>query len=213
MSLPELTIDSEETIARHIVLDLVAGDLGPMAVTLIGLDLVVYDSIVMNVRHEDLGGFSRSVTPDATQGYVEDTTTVYPCADQDGLTVTVPIDEGLVQIVTFNGVTTTLASILSQMTAQLTGATVIDNGSGQPRIVSDSGGEDSSVGAPGGTSIFTWGTPVDGTGDAELGSVDWQPGDLVEGRATAEIEFTTGADVFTLPRRFPVDLSVRRAIG
>lgn len=214
MTFPTMTIDSEETISRRIVWPLVAGDTGPdLNVSFTGLDLADYDSITMNVRHEDLGVLSRTVTPDATQAYVDDTTTTYPCADQDGLTVVVTIDGGSAQTATFSGATTTLASILSQLNTQLTGATALDNGSGQLRIESDTSGTEGSVSAPTGTSVFTWDTPMAGTGDATLGTVQWQSGDLVEGAHTAEFEFVVGSENFTLPRKYPVELSVRRAVG
>ena len=45
--------------------------------------------------------------------------------------------------------------------------------------------------------------------DAELGTVTWTAGDLVRGEHTAEFEFTAGSNVFTVPRRYKVALSVR----
>jgi hypothetical protein len=213
LTFPELTIDPDETIARRIVQDLVEGDTEPWPVRFTGLDLVTYDSISLKVRRNDLSGFSRTLVPNGTQAYVEDTTTTFPCADQDGLTVILAVDGGSNQTVTFSGVTTSLSSVLSQLNAQLTEATALDNGSGQLRIRSDSGGENSSVSAPTGTSVFSWDTPVAGTGDAELGYVTWQSTDLIVDRSEGEFEFTLGSTVFTLPRRFPIDLSIRRDLG
>lgn len=122
------------------------------------------DTLVVDV--DNVG--DATATWDAAAGYVEDTTTTYPCADQDGLTVICAIDGGAAQTVTFAGATTTLALILSQMNAQLIGASAVDNGSGQPRIVSDTKGTGSTVSDPTGTSLFTSASdaPVVGTGDA-----------------------------------------------
>lgn len=47
------------------------------------------------------------------------------------------------------------------------------------------------------------------TTEADLGSVTWTDGDLVRGEHTAEFEFTEGTDVFTVPRKHRVALSVR----
>jgi hypothetical protein len=53
----------------------------------------------------------------------------------------------------------------------------------------------------------------DGT-DTELGYVTWTAGDLVFGTHAAEFEFTsTGPVHFTLPRKYPLKLSVRKALN
>ncbi len=54
-------------------------------------------------------------------------------------------------------------------------------------------------------------TPDDA--DDELGTVTWQAGDLVEGDHRAEFEFTSGSVIFTLPRRYAVELAVRKELG
>jgi len=58
---------------------------------------------------------------------------------------------------------------------------------------------------------FTRTVTPDGT-DPELGTVAWQAGDLVRGRHRAEFEFTRISDSkkFTLPRRYPAYLNVRK---
>lgn len=50
--------------------------------------------------------------------------------------------------------------------------------------------------------------------DDELGTVTWQPGDLVRGRHKAEVEFIqTDTKRFTLPSRYPMILAVRGDLG
>ncbi len=145
------------------------------------------DTLVIDV---DNAG-NATCTWDAAAGYVDDTTTTYPCADQDGLTVIVAIDGGDNQTITFSGATTTLASILAQMNAQLVGASAVDNGSTQPRIRSDSQGTGSTVSNPTGTSLFTSASdaPVAGTGDVV--SIDAvtaaEVETVIEADSTAEI--------------------------
>lgn len=126
-------------------------------------NLAAGDTMVIDV---DNAG-NATATFDAAAGYVEDTTTTYPCADQDTKTVILSVDGGAAQTVTFSGATTTLASIMAQMNAQLVGCHVEDNGSSQPKIVSDTQGTGSTISDPTGTSLFTTNSdaPVDGTGD------------------------------------------------
>lgn len=102
------------------------------------------------------------VTFDAAAGYQQDTT-VYPVADQDGLSVIISID-GASQTVTFSGATTTAAGVINQMNAQLVGAYAVDN-AGHVRVVSDTKGTASTVLRTGGTSALTWAAAVAGTGD------------------------------------------------
>jgi len=97
-----------------------------------------------------------------TSGSITDTTT-YAVADQDGLTSIVTVDGGTPQTVTFSGVTTTAASVASQMNAQLSGCSVAVVG-GQVKITSDSVGVDSSVSVAAGTGALTWAAAVAGTG-------------------------------------------------
>jgi len=50
--------------------------------------------------------------------------------------------------------------------------------------------------------------------DPELGYVTWSPGNLTLGNHKAEFEFIqTDSKRFTLPRKFPVLLNVRRDLG
>lgn len=155
-------------------------------------DMAAGDTLVVDV---DNAG-NATATWDAAAGYVEDTTTTYACADQDGLTVIVAIDGGADQTITFAGATTTLALILSQMNAQLVGASAIDNGSTQPRIVSDTKGTGSSVSNPTGTSLFTSASdaPVAGTGD--VANIDAVTATEVKTRIEADTtaEVTVNAD-------------------
>ena len=155
-------------------------------------DLAAGDTIVVDV--DNVG--DATVTWDAAAGYVDDTTTTYPCADQDGLTVIIAIDGGADQTVTYSGATTTLALILSQMNAQLVGASAIDNGSTQPRIQSDTKGTGGTVSNPTGTSLFTSASdaPVAGTGDVvDIDAVTAaEVKARIEGDSTAEV--TVNAD-------------------
>jgi len=207
----EMSIDSEGTIPRRVVWYLVEGDTEPMEVRFVGLVLSDYDSIALDVERADGTLFSLPVVPTATNGAVTDTTG-YPCADQDGLTVKVTIDGGAEQMVTFIGVHTSVAAIVASMDTQLTGCAVTEVG-GQVVITSDTKGTSSSVEIGAGTSALTWGTPVDGTGDSAAGEVTWIATSLVEGIDTGEFKFTIGAEIFTLPRKFPVLFVIRDSIG
>jgi hypothetical protein len=155
-------------------------------------DLAAGDTMVVDV--DNVG--NATATFDATAGYVEDTTTTYPCADQDGKTVILSVDGGDAQTVTFSGTTTSLASIMAQMNAQLVGCYVVDNGSTQPKIVSDSLGTGSTISDPTGTSLFTTNSdaPVDGTGDVvNIDAVTaTEVKTVVENDTTAEV--TVNAD-------------------
>jgi len=117
------------------------------------------DTVVVDV--DDAG--DATATFDAAAGYVEDTTG-YPVADQDGLTITLKIDNGATQTVTFSGATTTVAGIIDQINAQIYGGYATENG-GQLRIVSDKLGTGSSVEITGGTHGLTFGAATAGTGD------------------------------------------------
>ena len=212
MTFPTMVIDPEESISRRIVWPLVEGDTAPvLTVQFTGLVLNDYDSIDLNVRQEDLTEFARAVTPTAVVASVSDTT-VYPVADQDGLTEKVTIDGGAEQTVTFAGVTTSVASVVAQMDSQLTGCSVAEVG-GQAVITTDTRGSTSSVAIGTGTCALTWGTPVAGVGDDEIGTVTWLAGDLVTGLLHGEFEFTIATAIFTLPRKFAIEFSVRESIG
>jgi hypothetical protein len=132
-----------------------------------------------------------TTTFNAASGYVEDTTTTYPCADQDGLTVIIAVDGGSNQTCTFSGVTTSLAGIMAQMNAAFEGVHVEDNGSTQPRIISDTEGTGSTISDPTGTGLFVTNSaaPVAGTGDAvnadAVTAAEFET--LVEGDTTATV--------------------------
>jgi len=148
--------------------------------------LAAADTMVIDV--DNVG--NATATWDAAEGYVEDTTTTYPCADQDGLTIILALNGGSSQTITFAGATTTLASILAQINDQLVGGRAIDNGSTQPRIVSDMQGTDSAVSVATGTGLFVTNqdAPVAGTGDvANISAV-----------TAAEIETIIEADTTAL---------------
>jgi len=157
------------------------------------------DTMVIDV--DDAG--NATVTFNAAAGYVEDTTTTYPCADQDGLTVIISVDGGDAQTCTFSGATTTLASILAQMNAAFEGVKVIDNGSGQPKIISDTEGTGSTISDPTGTGLFVTNSdaPVAGTGDAvnadEVTALEVET--LIEGDSTAAVTVTSGIPTIWSP--------------
>jgi len=98
----------------------------------------------------DIGAGAVTVTLDASAAFVDSAPVGWPIADQDGNTITVKIDRGLVQTVTFVGVTTTAAVVASQMNAQLVNCHVVESG-GQVRIISDKQGLASFVEVTGGT--------------------------------------------------------------
>lgn len=107
------------------------------------------------------GGTEQTVTFTTAndRARVVDTTT-YPVADQDTNTEKVTIDGGSEQTVTFSGVTTTAASVASQMDAALEGCKVVVEG-GQVAIYSDTKGASGSVAIGTGTCALTWDTPAD----------------------------------------------------
>ncbi len=141
------------------------------------------DTMVIDV--DNVG--NATATWDAAQGTVTDTTG-YPVADQDTKTEKVTIDGGDEQTVTFAGVTTTAASIASQMNEQLVGCQVTVAG-GQVKILSDTYGTDSSVAIGTGTTAMTWDAPVAGTGDvANIDAVtEAEVKTVIEADTTAEV--------------------------
>jgi uncharacterized protein len=99
----------------------------------------------------DIGAGAVTVTFDAAAAYRDSAPGGgWPVADQAGNTITVKINRGPVQTVTFVGVTTTAASVASQMNDQLTGCSVGVSG-GQVRITSDKKGLASYVEVTGGS--------------------------------------------------------------
>lgn len=161
--------------------------------------LVDGDTFVMDV--DNVG--DATTTFNAASGYVEDTTTTYPCADQDGLTVILAVDGGANQTCTFSGVTTSLASIMAQMNAAFEGVHVEDNGSTQPKIISDTEGTGSTISDPTGTSLFTTNSdaPVAGTGDAVNADAVTaaEIATLVQGDTTATVSVSAGVPTISSP--------------
>jgi hypothetical protein len=118
------------------------------------------DTVILDV--DDLG--PATATFDAAAGYQDDTTT-YPVTDQDGLNITITLDGGAAQTITFSGVTTSVQSIINQINSQLDGGKAEDDGGGQLRVLSDTKGTGSSVLLGAGTSGLTFASAVAGTGD------------------------------------------------
>jgi hypothetical protein len=184
--------DAEVTLGEQRVKLPTSGNLGraTKACSAAPYTLVDGDTFVMDV--DNVG--DATTTFNAASGYVEDTTTTYPCADQDGLTVIIAVDGGSNQTCTFSGVTTSLASIMAQMNAQFEGVHVEDNGSTQPRIISDTEGTGSTISDPTGTGLFVTNSdaPVDGTGDAvnadAVTAAELET--LIEGDTTATVSVT-----------------------
>lgn len=96
------------------------------------------------------GGGAINVPFDFAAAFVDSAAVGWPVADQDGLTITAKINRGILQTATFSGVTTTAASVASQLNTQLTGCHVYETG-GQVRIESDREGLGSYVEVTGGT--------------------------------------------------------------
>lgn len=181
--------DAEVTPGNQRVKLPASGNLGraTKACSAFPVALVDGDTFVMDV--DNVG--DATTTFNAASGYVEDTTTTYPCADQAGLTVIIAVDGGSNQTCTFSGVTTSLASIMAQMNAAFEGVQVVDNGSTQPKIISDTEGTGSTISNPTGTGLFVTNSdaPVDGTGDAVnadlVTAAEFET--LVEGDTTATV--------------------------
>jgi len=140
-----------------------------------------------------------TATFDAAAGTDTDTT-AYPVADQDTLTEKVTIDGGSEQTVTFSGVTTTAASMASQMNAQLIGCSVAEVG-GQVKITSDSKGTGSSVAIGTGTCALTWAAAVAGTGDvADIKAVTAaEIKTVIEADTTATVAVSGGIPTISSP--------------
>jgi len=98
----------------------------------------------------DAPGAPVNVVFDASAAFRDSAPVGWPIADQDTKTITVKINAGLVQTVTFAGVTTTAASVAAQMNTQLVNCHVFETG-GQVRIESDKEGLASWVEVTGGT--------------------------------------------------------------
>ena len=95
-------------------------------------DTTVYPAATQATKTEKVtvdAGTEQTVTftTDIDQARIADTTT-YPVADQDTNTEKVTVDGGSEQTVTFAGVTTSAASVASQMDAQLSGCSVVVEG-------------------------------------------------------------------------------------
>jgi hypothetical protein len=87
------------------------------------------------------------------------TTNEWPVGSQDTKTEKVTVDGGAEQTVTFSGALTTAAHIAAAMDAQLTGCSVVVEGTAV-RIYSDSIGPSSAIAIGTGTTDITWDTPA-----------------------------------------------------
>jgi hypothetical protein len=168
-----LTLSGAQTVAEGRILarDSVTGKLvhfypGGAAVksTSDGLfNLSPGDTMVLDV---DNAG-NATITWDAAAATILDTT-VYPVADQDGLTSIITLSggpwDGIAQTVTFSGAHTTAAQIAASMNAQLDGCSV-DVSGGQVRITTDGAGTSMNIAAAAGTGGLTWAASTAGTGD------------------------------------------------
>lgn len=145
-------------------------------------DQVPYISSVVTggqvVLTADVGGLGSSISVAAgTGGLTWDTPVAGSggLADQDGLTSIVTITggeyDGVAQTVTFSGLTTLPANVVSQYNAQTKGliASVV---SGQVRLTTDGAGSGFAISVAAGTGALTWDTPTAGTGDvADINAV------------------------------------------
>ncbi|MCP4603226.1 MAG: hypothetical protein GY847_22375 [Proteobacteria bacterium] len=105
-----------------------------------------------------------TATWDAAQGYQIDSTT-YAVSDQVGLNITIAIDGGAAQTITFAGTTTSAAHVIAEINAQLIGGAA-EASTSFVKVKSDSSGTGSSVLCGAGTSGLTFGNAaVAGTGD------------------------------------------------
>lgn len=140
-----------------------------------------------------------TATWDAASATITDTT-VYPVADQDGLTMTVTLTGGLydgeLQTVTFSGATTTAAGVAAQMNAQLKGCSVSVVG-GQVVITHDGAGTGMTIATGAGTGGLTWAAAVAGTGDvADIDAVTaTEIKTVIEADTTATVEVVGDAAV------------------
>lgn len=120
------------------------------------------DTVVINTN----AAGNETVTFDAAAATIVDTTS-YAVADQDGLTLTVTLTggpfDGVAQLVTFSGATTTAASVALQMNAQLDGCSVTS--ATQVTITHDGKGTGMDITITAGTSALTWAASTAGTGD------------------------------------------------
>jgi hypothetical protein len=153
------------------------------------------DTIVLDV--DDVG--NATATWDAAAATITDNT-VYPVADQNGLTSLITIDGGTQQTVTFSGATTTAQNVVDQMNAQLVGCSVAVDG-GQVKITSDVKGTNSTVAAAAGTGGLTWDAPVAGTGDVAtiVAVTAAEVKTVIEADTTATVDATGGTIVISSP--------------
>jgi hypothetical protein len=146
------------------------------------------DTMVINTN----AAGNETVTFDAAAATITDTTT-YAVTDQDGKTMTVTLTggpwDGVVQTVTFSGVTTANTAVASQMNTQLDGCSVEVTG-GQVKITHDGKGTGMDIATGAGTGDLTWAASVAGTGDV------------------ADISAVTATEVKTVTEADTTDLTV-----
>jgi hypothetical protein len=122
------------------------------------------DTMVINTN----GAGNETVTFDAAAATIVDTTT-YAVGDQVGLTLTVTLTggpfDGVSQLVTFAGATTTAAQVAAELNAQLDGCSA--TAATQVTITHDGKGTGMDIAVTAGTSTLTWAASTTGTGDVE----------------------------------------------
>jgi len=154
------------------------------------------DTIVIDV---DNAG-NATATFDAAAGYVIDTTN-YPVADQDTKTLKLKVDNGATQTITFSGSTTTAASIINQINAQIVGGSA-EASTTHVKIKSDKLGTESAIAiVAGGTSDMTFNAAVAGTGDvASIAAVTAaEVKAVIEADTTALVTVVGGRAVISSP--------------
>jgi phage tail sheath protein FI len=137
---------------------------------------------------------------DAAAGYIIDDT-VYPVANQIGLTLTITLNGGAGQLVTFVGATTTAQNVIDEINPQIVGGYAVLNG-GQVQIVSDQKGTGSSVAVALGTSTLSFGNPaVAGTGDVDdiTAVTALEIKTVIEADTTATVDITSGVPIISSP--------------
>ena len=125
----------------------------------LGFDHVVFDAA---------GGHQDDTTDYATTTpAVLTDTTVYPVANQIGLTVTIntndPVNGPVSTLVTFAHACTTALLVASEINAQVPHVSA-DGTSGQVVVTTDEGGDGTVISVTAGTSALTFAAPVAGTG-------------------------------------------------
>ncbi len=152
-------------------------------------DFAPADTMVVDV--DNVG--NATATWAAAQGYEIDDTT-YAVSDQAGKQISITLDGGTAQIITFAGTTTSAAHVIAEINNQLIGGSATASTS-FVKVLSDTFGEDSTVVLANVDSGLSFGNaPVDGTGDvANINAVTaTEFKDVIEADTTATV--TINAD-------------------